>query len=104
MKNTGKVIPFLKIDSEGWTRETESFAESRFNWQGSGLSQRYGVPQGCKEKYPEEEEKLPKVGLVMSMSIFSSTVLPGAGSAKTKEMMTSVWSMCSTVAFYFIPW
>ena len=43
--------------------------------------------------------KLPKVGLVMSRPIFSFTILPGACSAKTKEMMTYVWHMRSTVAF-----
>lgn len=25
--------------------------------RGQGISQRYGDPQGCKEKYPEEEGK-----------------------------------------------
>lgn len=48
--------------------------------------------------------KLPKVGLVMSRPIFSFTILPGACSAKTKEMMTYVWHMRSTVAFYFTSW
>lgn len=47
---------------------------------------------------------MPKVGLVMSMSIFSFTILPGAGSANTTEMMTSVWHILSAVAFYFTPW
>jgi hypothetical protein len=54
--------------------------------------------------YSEEEEELPKVSLAMSVSIFSLTVLPGAGSAKTKEIMTSVWHIRNAVAFYFIPW
>lgn len=80
------------------------FAESRFNWQGSGISQSYGVPSGCKEKDPEEKEKLPKVGLEMSLSISSFRFLPGAGSAKTKKMMTPVWHIRSTVAFYFTLW
>lgn len=51
----------------------------------------------------KEEENLPIVWLVMSASI-TFAILPGAGAAKTKEVMTPVWHIHSTGAFYFTPW
>lgn len=51
----------------------------------------------------KEEVKLPAVELVVPVSI-SLTFVPGAGTAKTKQIMTSVWHIHSTVAFYFTPW
>lgn len=72
--------------------------------KGQGFHKDTEFFKDTKESTLEEEEKIPKVGLVMSLSIFPFTILPGAGSANTTEMMTSVWHIRSAVAFYFTPW
>lgn len=57
-----------------------------------------------KRKVLQGEGKAAQSKVADATANLPLTFLPGAGAAKTKEIMTSVWYTHSTVAFYLTAW